>query len=147
MLCKSSPERQLPYLIPILYYNNYNVFHQVPEQRLIHTDIREETFPDSRSPMLTVTTVEHPIFHSHSRYVRRLRRQRQMENATHHCISVEVYGSYTNQVLTYLFHVPTEDCRHNGHFSLDQLDSSSNECMTAQRHIVCAPLVESQGTP
>ena len=60
MLCKSSPERQLPYLIPILYYNNYNVFHQVPEQRLIHTDIREETFPDSRSPMLTVTTVEHP---------------------------------------------------------------------------------------
>ena len=71
LLCKSSAERQLPYLIPILYYNNCNVFHQVPEQRLIHTDIREETFQDSRSPMLTVTTVEHSIFHSLSRYVRR----------------------------------------------------------------------------
>ena len=147
LLNKSSPEPQHTYPPPYHYYNNYNVFHHGSGQRLFHSVDSEESFHDTLSPMQTVATVEHSILLLHSRNIRRLRRQRQMENATRRCISVEVHGSYTDQVFKYLFHAPTEDCRHNGHFYLEHLDSSSNECMTAQRYIVCAPLVESQGTP
>ena len=78
---------------------------------------------------------------------RNICRMRHPGSAQRQCISLKVFGSDAGRVLTYFFHAPTEDCHHSGKFYLEHLDSSSPDCLTAHRYMMCSPSIEKQDDP
>ena len=151
LLYPTVPETQLPYLPPSTYDHHLNPPNSPARrpfrQRTARSAPSEQQLLNTSGLMNILAGVERIFLLSHPLNIRRRRRMRHPGSAQRQCISLNVFGSDAGRVPTYFFHAPTEDCHHNGKFYLEHLDSSSPDCLTAHRYVMCSPSIEKQDDP
>ena len=151
ILYQAAPETRLPFLPPSTYNHHLNTPY-IParrhfRQRRARSAPSEQQLPNTSGPMDILAGVERILPLPQPWNIRRRRRMRHPGSAQRQCISLKVFGSDAVRVPTYFFHAPTEHCHHSGKFYLEHLDSSSPDCLTAHRYVMCSPSIEKQDDP
>ena len=151
LLYQTAPETQLPYL-PSSTYNHhlnppYSPARRPFRQRMARSAPSEQRMPNTSGLMNILAGLERIFLLPQPLNIRRRRRMRHPGSAQRQCISLKVFGSDAVRVPTYFFHAPTDDCHHSGKFYLEHLDSSSPDCLTAHRYVMCSPPIEKQDDP
>ena len=151
LLYLTAPETQLPYR-PSSTYNHHldpphNPARRPLRQRRPRSAPSEQRMPNTSGPMNILAGLERILLLPRPWNIRLRRRMRHPGSAQRQCISLKLFGSDAGRVLTYFFHAPTEECHHNGKFYLEHLDSSTPDCLTAHRYVMCSPSIEKQDDP
>ena len=151
LLYPTAPETRLPSL-PSSTNNHhlnppYSPARRPFRQRRARSAPSEQQLPNTSGPMDILAGVERIFPLPLPWNIRRRRRMRHPGSAQRQCISLKVFGSDAVLVLTYFFHAPTEDCQHSWKFYLEHLDSSSPDCLTAHRYMMCSPSIEKRDDP